>query len=73
MRYVIPLIFTQACLSLILPCQGSLIEFDRSKVDPERKIVADIQKCNARPRQREYRDRPSSLVAIYISKTRAKT
>lgn len=52
----------------------SSAEFDRPKVDPgegggdgeERKIVADIQKCSARPRQREHRDRPSSHTRCYL-------
>lgn len=57
-------------------CEGlwSSAEFDRPKVDPggggggeeERKIVADIQKCSARPRQREHRDRPSSHTRCYL-------
>lgn len=50
------------------------MEFDRPKVDPggreeggeERKIVADIQKCSVRPRQREHRDRPSSHTRCYL-------
>jgi len=51
----------------------SLIEFDRPKVDPgggigrrRGKVVADIQKCSARPRQREHRDRPSSHSLLFI-------
>lgn len=50
------------------------VEFDRPKVDSEgrgegteeRKIVADIQKCSARPRQREHRDRPSLHTRCYL-------
>jgi len=49
------------------------MKFDRPKVDPggggkgeERKIVTDIQKCSARPRQREHRDRPSSHTRCYL-------
>lgn len=44
----------------------SKTEFDRPKVDPERKIVADIQKCSAWPRRREHRDRPSSHSLLFI-------